>query len=193
MARAGLTKRRLVEAGAELADEIGFEQVTVSVLARHFDVKVPSLYAHVASSHELRTGIALLALEEIADRVGVAVAGRSGREALTAYADAYRDYALAHPGRYAAARLRLSPEEAAASAGPRVAEMTRAVLRGYDLDGDDQTHAVRLLGSLFYGYVGLEQGGGFSHSEPDSQESWARILDALDSLLRSWPVERAER
>ena len=44
--------------------------------------------------------------------------------------------------------------------------MTRAVLRGYDLGGDDQTHAVRLLGSLFYGYVGLEQGGGFSHSEP---------------------------
>ncbi|WP_229900424.1 TetR-like C-terminal domain-containing protein, partial [Streptomyces capoamus] len=52
----------------------------------------------------------------------------------------------------------------------------------------DQTHAVRLLGSVFHGYVSLETAGGFSHSAPDSQESWTRILDALDSLLRNWPA-----
>jgi hypothetical protein len=28
--------------------------------------------------------------------------------------------------------------------------------------------------------------GGFSHSPPDPQESWTRILDALDVLLRNW-------
>ena len=68
MARAGLTPERLARAGAELADEVGFEQVTVSELARRFDVKVASLYSHVASSHDLKTRIALLALEELADR-----------------------------------------------------------------------------------------------------------------------------
>jgi hypothetical protein len=66
--------------------------------------------------------------------------------------------------------------------------MTRAILRGYDLAEPDQTHAVRLLGSVFHGYVSLEQAGGFSHSAPDSQESWSRVLDALDALLRNWPV-----
>ena len=48
--------------------------------------------------------------------------------------------------------------------------MTRAILRGYDLTEPDQTHAVRLLGSVFHGYVSLEMAGGFSHSAPDSQE-----------------------
>ncbi|MEU9085398.1 WHG domain-containing protein [Streptomyces sp. NPDC048357] len=188
MARVGLTTERLTRAGAELADEVGFDQVTVSALARHFDVKVASLYSHVKNSQDLKTRIALLALEELADRVAAALAGRAGKDALTAFSNVYRDYAKEHPGRYAAAQLRLSPQDAAASAGVRHAQMTRAILRGYDLTEPDQTHAVRLLGSVFHGYVSLELGGSFSHSAPDAQESWSRVLDALDALLRNWPA-----
>ncbi|MFI6437907.1 TetR/AcrR family transcriptional regulator [Streptomyces sp. NPDC050759] len=186
MARVGLSTERLVRAGAELADEVGFEQVTVSELARRFGVKVASLYSHVKNSQDLKTRIALFALEELADLSADAVAGRAGKDALTAYANVYRDYAHAHPGRAAAARLRLDPETAAASAGVRHSQMMRAILRGYDLPEPDQTHAVRLLGSTFHGYASLEGAGGFSHSSPDSQESWTRILDALDALLRNW-------
>ncbi|MDQ1034190.1 AcrR family transcriptional regulator [Streptomyces sp. V3I8] len=189
MVRVGLTTERLVRAGAELADEVGFDQVTVSALARQFDVKVASLYSHLKNSQDLKTRIALLALEELADRGAAALAGRAGKDALTALANVYRDYAAEHPGRYAAAQFRLGPEAAAASAGGRHSRMTRAVLRGYDLAEPDQTHAVRLLGSVFHGYVSLELAGGFSHSAPDSQETWIRVLDALDTLLRNWPAE----
>jgi AcrR family transcriptional regulator len=185
MVRAGLTPERLTLAGAELADEVGFDQVTVSALARRFDVKVASLYSHLKNSQELKTRIALFALEELADRVADALAGRAGKDALAAFADAYRDYAREHPGRYAAARLRLDPETAAASAGVRHAQMTRAILRGYDLTEPDQTHAVRMLGSVFHGYVSLELAGGFEHSAPDAQESWAWVVDSLDALLRN--------
>ncbi|MBL1082597.1 WHG domain-containing protein [Streptomyces actinomycinicus] len=188
MVRAGLTTERLVRAGAELADEVGFEQVTVSAVARRFDVKVASLYSHLKNSQDLKTRIALLALEELADRASEALAGRSGKDALGAFANVYRDYALAHPGRYTAARHPLDTETATAGAGVRIAQLTRAILRGYDLAEPDQTHAVRLLGSVFHGYVSLEAAGGFSHSAPDSRESWARILDGLDSLLRNWPA-----
>src|SRR3954465_343949 len=145
MARAGLTPGRLTLGGAELADEVGFDQVTVSEVARRFDVKVASLYSHLKNSRDLKTRIALLALEELADRAAEALAGRAGRDALMAFADVYRDYAREHPGRYAAARFRLDPQTAAGSAGGRHAQMTRALLRGYDLAEPDQTHAVRLL------------------------------------------------
>ncbi|MFF5172259.1 TetR/AcrR family transcriptional regulator [Micromonospora sp. NPDC000089] len=187
MARVGLTPERLTLAGAELADEVGLDQVTVSALARRFDVKVASLYSHVRNSQDLKTRISLLALEELAARAADAVAGRSGKDALTALGNVYRDYAREHPGRYAATGVRLDQEAAAASAGGRHARMTRAILRGYDLTEPDQTHAVRLLGSTFHGYISLEMGGGFSHSAPDTEETWARILDALDALLRNWP------
>jgi hypothetical protein len=122
----------------------------------------------------------------MADAAGAAVAGRAGRDALVGLADAYRSYATAHPGRYAASRLPLAAAAAAGSAGPRHAELARAVLRDYRLDGVDQTHAVRLLGSTVHGFISLEAGGGFDHSEPGAQASWVRILDALDLLLRTW-------
>ncbi|MCO5973600.1 TetR/AcrR family transcriptional regulator [Actinoallomurus soli] len=185
MVRVGLTPDRLTRAGAELADEVGFDHVTVSALARRFGVKVASLYSHVKNSQDLKTRIALFALEELADRAADAVAGRAGRDALIAFADTYRDYAREHPGRYDAARLRLDPETAAASAGVRHAQMTRAILRGYDLTEPDQTHAVRMLGSVFHGYVSLEMAGGFSHTAVDPQESWSWIVDSLDALLRA--------
>jgi AcrR family transcriptional regulator len=185
MVRAGLTTERLIRAGAELADEVGFDQVTISALARRFGVKVASLYSHLKSSQDLKTGIALFALEELADRVADALAGRAGKDALAAFADAYRGYAREHPGRYDAARLRLDPETAAASAGVRHAQMTRAILRGYDIAEPDQTHAVRMLGSVFHGYVSLEMSGGFSHTAVDPEESWSWIVDSLDILLRN--------
>ncbi|MBR8743824.1 TetR/AcrR family transcriptional regulator [Nocardiopsis sp. MG754419] len=188
MARAGLNTRRVTEAGAALADEVGFDRVTVSELARRFDVRVASLYSHVRNSEDLKVRIALFALEELADRAADAIAGRSGKEALVALADVHRDYARAHPGRHTAARYRLDPETAARSAGPRISQMTRAILRGYELEEPDRTHAVRLLGGVFHGYVDLEMSGGFDHSSPDSDQTWVRSLDALDSLLRHWPA-----
>ncbi len=71
--------------------------MTVSALARRFDVKVASLYSHLKNSHDLKTGIALLALEELADRGAAALAGRAGKDALAAFADVYRDYARRTP------------------------------------------------------------------------------------------------
>ncbi|WP_306214486.1 TetR/AcrR family transcriptional regulator [Actinoplanes sp. RD1] len=183
-----MTTERVVRAAADLADQGGFEALTVSALARHFGVKVPSLYAHVRGSQDLRTRVGLLALAELADRGATAVAGRAGKDALVALADVYRDYAREHPGRYDATRQRFDSATAAASAGPRHTELLRAVLRGYELPEAEQVHAVRLLGAAFHGYASLELSGGFEHSAPDSRQSWSRALDALDALLHHWPV-----
>lgn len=105
--RAGLTADRVTRAAADLADEVGFDKVTVSALARNFGVKDASLYSHVRNLQDLRIRVAVLAAGEIADLIGAAVAGRSGRDALAAFADAYRAFALRHPGRYAATQIQL--------------------------------------------------------------------------------------
>lgn len=191
MARAGLTTERLTRAAAELADEIGLENATLSALARRFGVTVASLYSHVKNAEDLRTRVAVLTLTELADRVTAALAGRAGKDALVAFAGAYRDYAKAHPGRYAATRLRLAPEAltpGVVEAGRRHTELTRAILRGYGLPESEQTAAVRLLHSTFHGYVSLEASGGFSYSG-DIEASWSRVLDALDAALRNWPAQ----
>lgn len=186
MPRAGLTTDKVARAGADLADEIGFEAVTVSAIARSFDVKVASLYSHIGGSDDLRQRIAVIALADIADRLETALAGASGQGALAAFGAVHRDYAAAHPGRYDAARHPLPAEVATASAGPRIADLMRSALLDYDLSEPDLTHAVRMLGSLVHGFVDLERSSAFSHSRPASSTSWARMFEGLDTLLTGW-------
>ncbi|MFF9622899.1 TetR/AcrR family transcriptional regulator [Streptomyces griseosporeus] len=189
MARAGITVDRLVAAAAELADEVGFDKVSLSALARRFGVKDASLYSHVRNLQDLRTRLALLAGGEMIDRIAAAVAGRAGKEALAAFAGAYREYALTHPGRYAATQIRIDPALVAdAPAMRRTAEITYGMLRAYGLEEPDLTDAVRLLRSTFHGYCALEAGGGFNASRTVDR-SWDRVVDALHTALTHWPRE----
>ncbi|MFF8025938.1 WHG domain-containing protein [Streptomyces sp. NPDC007896] len=187
MARAGLTTDRVVAAAADLADEVGFENVTLSALARRFGVKDASLYSHVKNLRELRTRVALLASGEMIDGIAIAVAGRAGKDALVAFAGAYRTYALAHPGRYAATHTSIDPVVGAASdAFRRTAEITYGMLHAYGLSEPDLTDAVRLLRSTFHGFCALEAIGGF-HAARDVQTSWERALNGLHTALEHWP------
>ncbi|MGW2469077.1 TetR/AcrR family transcriptional regulator [Streptomyces bauhiniae] len=189
MARAGITAERLVAAAAELADEAGFEHVTLSALARRFGVKDASLYSHVRNLNDLRTRLALYAGGELIDRIAAAVAGRAGRDALTAFADAYRAYALEHPGRYAATQIRTDQSLIADSpALRRTAEITYGMLRAYGLSEPDLTDAVRLLRSTFHGYCVLESAGGFGAGRA-VDASWDKGVEALHRALEHWPRE----
>jgi AcrR family transcriptional regulator len=185
--RAGLTVPGLTSAAAELADEVGFEHVTVSALARRVGVQPASLYAHLRGSDDLRTRISVHALGELGDRLAVALAGRAGREALQALIDVMRDYARQHPGRWAATQVRVDITRAAV-VGARISALMTGVLHGYGLAADEQPHAVRFVGSTVNGFLHLEATGGFDHSAPDPEQSWARMTDALDGALRAWPT-----
>ncbi|BCK57125.1 TetR/AcrR family transcriptional regulator [Nocardia wallacei] len=191
--RAGLTAERVVGAAAELADEIGFENLTLSALARKVGVKDPSLYVHVRNLHDLRVRLALRAGAELNDRIGAAIAGRSAKAALIAFADAYRAYALEHPGRYAATQIRMDPAEVGDEPELlRSIDVTTAMLRGYDLGETEALDAARLLRATFHGFATLEAAGGFAHSRP-TDATWRSILEALHHTLSNWPSGTSTR
>lgn len=186
MPRVGLTTDRLVEAAAELADEVGFDNVSISALARRFGVKDASLYSHVRNLRELRTRLALLVGGEMIDRIAVAVVGLAGKEALVAFAGAYREYALRHPGRYAATQIRIDQEIdrelAAQSPAPRrTAEITYGMLRAYDLDEPDLTDAVRCCAAPFTGTARWRQPAASAHPGTCS------VLGTRPSTPCTWP------
>ncbi|MEU7144192.1 WHG domain-containing protein [Nocardia sp. NPDC046473] len=187
MARAGLTAERITRAAADLADEIGFDNVTMSALAKKFGVKDASLYSHVKNLQELRARVAMLAAVEKTDLLASAVAGRAGRDALAAFANTWREYALQYPGRYTATQSSVPPGVIEPDPGAlRGIELTYRMLRAYGLTEPDLTDAVRLLRSTFHGYAALEATGGFAHSR-DTAASWERIIDALHVTLEHWP------
>ncbi|MFI6169659.1 TetR/AcrR family transcriptional regulator [Nocardia sp. NPDC051052] len=190
MARAGLTAERITRAAADLADEIGFDNVTMSALAKKFGVKDASLYSHVKNLQELRARVAMLAAADKTDLISSAVAGRAGRDALAAFANAWREYALRYPGRYTATQSSVPSGLVEPHPGAvRGIELTYSMLRAYGLTEPDLTDAVRLLRSTFHGYAALEATGGFAHSR-DTTASWERIIDALHVTLEHWPASK---
>lgn len=187
MTRAALNPAAVVAEAALLADEDGFDAVTLSAVARRLGVRTPSLYSHVRDREALLDGVTGLALAELAARIGEAVAGRAGRDALDGFASAHRAYALAAPGRWQALQRRAGEDVVRSGAAREVVALTGAVLRGYPIPADEHVHVIRLLGSTINGYLALERSGNFDHSEPPPDVSWPRIVDALDALLHAWP------
>lgn len=190
--RAGLSVDRITQAAAVLADEVGIEGVTISALARGFGVKDASLYSHVKNLQDVRTRVALLAAEEMGASLASAIAGRSAKDALFAFADAYRAFARRYPGRYAATQMRLELEQIAESKGfVRNIELTYAVLRAYQLEEPELTDAVRFMRSTFHGFISIELIGGFGHPR-GIDESWHRVVAGVHVVLQQWPRTGAE-
>jgi AcrR family transcriptional regulator len=185
MPRVGLDTDAVVGAAARLADADGLESVTLARLAAELGVRAPSLYAHVDGLEDLRRRLGARGARELADALRVAAAGRAGTEALVAVADAYRAYARAHPGSYAALQQarELSRSEEAARAAAAVVDVVVAVLRGYGLEGDDAVHATRAIRAALHGFVLLEEVGGFA-MEQSIDESFGRLVATLDAGLR---------
>ena len=186
MPRAGLGAASVTEAGADLVDEVGFDRFSMGLLAERLGVKPPSLYKHVANQADLAHRIAVLAMGELADAIRDAIQGRAGTEALLAGAQAMRRYVLLHPGRYAAgnAALITGPDDPLLAASERVIDSWAAMLHGYRLDPDQQTHALRMLRSLLHGLASLEALGSFQRST-DLDDSVHWMLGFLDQGLRA--------
>jgi AcrR family transcriptional regulator len=185
--RQGLDRARVVAAAAALADAEGIEAVTLARVAAGLDVRPPSLYVHVAGLAALRREIALLGLRELAAALREAAVGRAREDALAAVARAYRAYALAHPGRYAATVRAPDPADAelAAAAGEAV-EVLAAVLRGWGHKGTDGVHAVRGIRAALHGFVEVERAGGFALAT-SVEESFDRLVATLAAGLGQSP------
>lgn len=188
MSRPPLTPSAVITAAADLADRDGFDDITLSALARHLGVRTASLYSHVRDRAAVLDGVHELALDELAGRIGAAVAGRAGRDALAGLAEAHRDYARDAPGRWTALQRPAAPSTVGSDAAARLAGLTLAVLRGYPVPEDELVHATRLLGATINGFLALERAGSFGHRAPDPEVSWQRALTALDGILRTWPT-----
>jgi AcrR family transcriptional regulator len=184
--RAGLTPAAVTEAGAALADDIGFASLSMGLLAERLGVKAPALYKHVDSLADLAHRIAILAWTEFGDAIRDATQGRAGRDALTAGAQAMRTYVKEHPGRYAAANAAQAagPDDPLLAATDRVMASGAAMLRGYQLDPGQEIHALRMLRSTIHGFTTFEVTGGFQ-IDADIDDSFTWTVNFIDHGLRA--------
>jgi AcrR family transcriptional regulator len=178
VARAGLTQSSVVEAGERVADEVGFDRLTLAALAARLGVRQPSLYKHVDGLDALRRGISVAAKSELAYVLAMAAVGRERGDAITSIAHAYRAWAIEHPGRYAAAQR-------APAASRAVVAVATDVLAAYDLHDDDAIDATRALRATLHGFITLEIAGGFG-LPVDIDRSFERLVEGLIAAFSQW-------
>lgn len=178
--KAGLERKDVLEAAAQIADAEGLDAVTLVSVANRLGIRAPSLYAHVEGLDGLRRQLALHAAGAMADALERAADERDGRDALRAIAHAYRTFARRHPGRYAAAQRAVRPGEddelyaaLAAVARPAIEALGHA-----GVPAAERVHLTRAFRAALHGFVSLEQVGGFGMPE-SVDESFRRFVDLL--------------
>ncbi|WP_320778867.1 TetR-like C-terminal domain-containing protein [Streptomyces sp. CRN 30] len=174
MARAALSPAAVVDTAMEIIDERGPESLTLAAVAGRAGVATPSLYKHVRSLADLRGLVSARVAEELAERSGRAVLGRSADEATRAFMTAWREYVQQHPARYRALIQR--PEPHTAEPAERLLGVITATLRAYGLKDSDAIHAARCLRAAVHGFAVLEAEGGFGLPE--------KLDDSYDLLIR---------
>ena len=173
--RGRLDRAAILEQAAQLADREGLDALTLTALAGKLGIRPPSLYNHVASLEELRQVLAVRALAELDAALSRAALGKTGTGAVVALGEAYRAYAHAHPGLYAAitaVNSSATPELHAARTA--LLNTVGAVLRSFGLVGKKEVlHAMRTFYSLMHGFVSLEAEGSFALPvEPAASFRW---------------------
>lgn len=176
--RLGIDRPAVVMAAARIVDSHGSGGLTMTKLAAELGIRLPSLYAHVRSQLDLRRELWLWAVADLGECLGASVMGRSGEEALFAFATELRDYARRHPGRY---QLTLDPpvpfDEEAAAVRHRANDPFRAVIRSFGLEGEAAVHAGRALRAAIHGFVGLESRDVIGREDTD--ESFRQLVVLL--------------
>lgn len=184
MPRQGLTRDSVIAAAIKIANKKGYAELTVGSLARELNIKPPSLYKHIASLEDLQDSIGAIAAKELNAALLPATLEKDAGKAMRLAAVAYRDFARAKPGLYAAlqpAMVRRNAEfqQAATSLVQTIFQLIAAL----GVQKEELVHATRALRAMLHGFAELEALGGFG-MPGDIEESFDyAVTGFVQSLL----------
>lgn len=181
----GLDMDIILDAAAELAEEVGIENVTLLQIAERLGVKSPSLYNHISGLKELSAGMEKLSITKLEEAIRSAAVGRGGAQALEEMALAYRKFAKTTPELYKAFIHSAALEDPdIGEASQSLVRVVYRVLESYDLCYEDQIHFTRMFRSNLHGFVSLEEAG-FFHKEVDTNETFDKMVKSYINLLNN--------
>jgi len=183
--RVGIDRDAVVRAAAKIADDEGWDALTLARVAGKLRVRSPSLYNHVGGLEALRRELKLLVMRELNTALTRATIGKSRDDAVRALAAAYRAFVKRHPGTYSATMVAAPKNHPAVEAAAgQIVETLLSVLSGYGLDRREGIHAIRAMRSAVHGFAALEIAGGFGIPlDVDKSFDWlvSSLLKGLSS------------
>jgi AcrR family transcriptional regulator len=172
--RAPLNRERILEVAVRLADDVGFESVTMRKLARELGVEAMSLYNHVKNKRDLVEGMVDVVVGEFELPAGE----KDWETAVRTYAISTHDALLRHQW---ACNLVLSPPERPSSMVGRLRNMNWLLgqLRNAGFSPDATYHAYHAIDSHIFGFTLWQLGHQVTRED---------IEDLAATFLRELPI-----
>lgn len=160
--RNSITLSRILQAGIEIMETNGEEELTLTTLAGKLGIRTPSLYNHIGGIQDVRRLLAVHGLEQLQSELTDAAIGRAGDDAIRAMAQAYISFARNNPGLYEATLYTPGGEDADYSrVAQAIVDLVTQVFKAYQLKQDDSLHMARALRCILHGFASLKHRGGF--------------------------------
>lgn len=144
-----------------LVDREGYDALSMTLLAVELDTRASSLYNHVSNLEDLRAEIQVRAMQLLGKQVRSAAMGRAGADGLRALSNALRDFARAHPHRYAGLTRTPIDRDAFFLAAGETLEALAVMVRSTGLPEERTLQTGMALFSALHGFVSLEASGYF--------------------------------
>lgn len=182
--RAQLDAETVISTAGRIADDEGFDALTLTRIARDLGISQPALYRHIDGYDDLLRSLSLEGRQLLAERLREAAVGVSKDDAVRAMGTAWRQVVRERPGLYAATdRFPCAGDPELEDAVENIVDILGQALVGYGLSDTDRAHAARALRSAFHGFAHLEAGDG--HPLPhDLDDTFEHIVVILCSGIQ---------
>lgn len=186
MSRADIDKSVIINKAVELVNEIGFEKVTLKLLASNLNIKPPSLYNHINGLEDLQKEVMLYGWKQLEERVIEAAVCVTGYDALEAMGRTFYKYATENPGIFNAMLwYNKFQSEEMQDATKRIFSVIYKIFSTLNISQENCDHLIRTYRAFLEGYILLVNNNAFGHplSIEDSFEISLKVLKAGTKTL----------
>lgn len=174
-----VNEKIIIETAAEIANNLGLENLSLKIIAEELSIKSPSLYNHVTSLEEIKQKLMVYGWLEMEDKMIDAVIGVTGYEALKNMCNVFYQYATTNKGVFSAMLWYNKFEsEEKDKATTRLFNIIFKLLKPLNISDDNINHIIRTLRSFLEGFSLLVNNKAFGN--PISiKESFDMSLDII--------------
>lgn len=186
MSRADIDKSVIINKAVELANEIGFEKVTLKLLASNLNIKPPSLYNHINGLEDLQKEVMLYGWKQLEERVIEAAIGVTGYDALEAMGRTFYKYATENSGVFDAMLwYNKFQSDEMQDATKRIFSVIYKIFSTLNISQENCDHLIRTYRAFLEGYILLVNNNAFGHPLliEDSFEISLKVLKAGTKTL----------
>ena len=164
MLKNNINEKLILETSADIANDIGLENLSLKEIAYRLNIKSPSLYNHFEGLEKIKESLMLYGWNQIEEKIIDSAVGVSGYEALRNMCYAFYDYGIANKGVFSAMLWYNKYENKEfETTTSRLFNIIFKVMRPLNISDENINHIIRTLRSFLEGFVLLVNNNAFGN------------------------------